>query len=81
MGNIGSDGLPLVNKAMSDDDIVLAQQAILAACDNLDGTKDGMIENFTACTTARVLPELAKVTCRSDLVADKTSSCRLRSYG
>lgn len=77
MGKIGSDGLPLVNKAMSDDDIVLAQQAILAACDNLDGTKDGMIENFAACTTARVLPELAKVTCRSDLVADKTSSCLL----
>ena len=77
MGKIGGDGLPLVNKAMSDDDIVLAQQAILAACDNLDGTKDGMIENFTACTTVRVLPELAKVTCRSDLVADKTSSCLL----
>ncbi|HSI19208.1 MAG TPA: tannase/feruloyl esterase family alpha/beta hydrolase [Sphingomonas sp.] len=77
MGQIGSDGLPLVNKAMSDDDIVLAQQAILAACDNLDGTRDGVIENFTACTTARVLPELAKVTCRSDTVADKTSACLL----
>ena len=77
MGQIGSDGMPLVNKAMSDDDIVLAQQAILAACDTLDGTKDGMIENFTACTTARVLPELAKVTCKSDVVADKTAQCLL----
>jgi feruloyl esterase len=77
MGQIGSDGLPLVNRAMSDDDIVIAQQAILAACDTLDGTKDGMIENFTACTTARVLPELAKVTCPGDRPADKTAQCLL----
>jgi len=77
MGQIGSDGLPLVNKAMSDDDIVLAQQAILAACDNLDGTKDGMIENFRACTTARVLPELARVTCKTDNIAEKSAGCLL----
>jgi feruloyl esterase len=54
MGQIGADGLPLVNKAMSDEDILLAQGAILKACDALDGTQDGMIEHFTACTTARV---------------------------
>jgi feruloyl esterase len=77
MGQTGSDGLPLVNRAMSDDDVVLAQQAILAACDTLDGTQDGMIENFTACTTMRVLPELAKVTCKSDLPASKTGECLL----
>jgi hypothetical protein len=77
MGQMGADGLPLVNKAMSDEDIVLAQGAILAACDTLDGTKDGMIEHFTACTNARVLPELAKVTCNSDALADKTPACLL----
>lgn len=77
LGQLGPDGVPLINKAMSDDDIVVAQQAILAACDRLDGTKDGMIENFTACTTARVLPELQKVTCKGDAPADKTASCLL----
>ena len=77
MGQIGRDGLPLVNKAMSDQDILLAQGAILKACDALDGRTDGMIEHFTACTTARVLPELAKVTCASDNPANKTAACLL----
>lgn len=77
MGQIGADGLPLVNKAMSDDDILLAQGAILKACDALDGTKDGMIEHFTACTTARVMPELMAIACKSDNVIDKTASCLL----
>jgi feruloyl esterase len=74
---MGADGLPLVNRAMSDDDIVLAQHAILAACDGLDGTKDDMIENFTACTTNRVLPKLALITCKSDALTDKTAKCLL----
>jgi feruloyl esterase len=77
MGQIGRDGLPLVNKAMSDQDILLAQGAILKACDALDGRTDGMIEHFTACTTARVLPKLAKVTCASDNPANKTAACLL----
>jgi feruloyl esterase len=77
LGQIGSDGVPLINKAMSDDDVILAQQAILSACDTLDETQDGMIENFTACTTPRVLPELAKVTCKGDTAADKTPTCLL----
>ncbi|NKJ42333.1 tannase/feruloyl esterase family alpha/beta hydrolase [Novosphingobium sp. SG720] len=77
MGQVGSDGLPLVNKAMSDDDILLAQGAILKACDSLDGRTDGMIEHFTACTTARVVPELAKVTCHGDDPAQKTPDCLL----
>lgn len=73
LGFIGADGLPLINKAMSDDDIILAQGAILKACDRLDGTADGMIENFTACTARRVVPELAKITCRHE----KSSDCLL----
>lgn len=77
MGQIGADGLPLVNKAMSDEDILLAQGAILAACDALDGTTDGMIEHFTACTTARVMPEMMKIACKSDNMADKTNACLL----
>ncbi|MBC2651626.1 tannase/feruloyl esterase family alpha/beta hydrolase [Novosphingobium flavum] len=76
-GEVGNDGLPLINRAMSDADIVLAQQAILSACDGLDGTRDGMIEAFPACTTARVVPALAHVTCPGGRPADKTAQCLL----
>lgn len=37
--------------------------AVLAACDKLDGTVDGMINAIGQCTTARVLPELEKREC------------------
>jgi feruloyl esterase len=77
LGQIGADGLPLINKAMSDEDILLAQHAILAACDGLDGTTDGMVENFTACTTRRVLPQLTTIACQGDTPADKTAQCLL----
>lgn len=77
LGQIGSDGLPLINRAMSDEDILLAQGAILAACDRLDGTADGMVENFTACTAGRVGPELARITCKGDTAADKAATCLL----
>ncbi len=77
LGQIGADGLPLINKAMSDEDILLAQRAILAACDALDGTQDGMVENFTACTTPRVLPHLNAIACKGDTSADKTAQCLL----
>lgn len=55
---------PLLNKTFTDEDLDLAAQAVLAACDSLDGLEDGMIENFPACTTALVEPKLAEVTCR-----------------
>ena len=77
LGQVGSDGQPLINRAMSDDDIVVAQQAILAACDTLDGTRDGMIEAFLACTTQQVQPELSRVTCPGNTPADKTAQCLL----
>jgi feruloyl esterase len=63
LGRVDTRGLPLVNRAFSDHDLALVSQAVLAACDRLDGTVDGMVENFTACTTARVAPELAAATC------------------
>lgn len=77
LGQTGGDGLPLINKAMSDEDILLAQHAILAACDGLDGTPDGMVENFTACTTPRVLPHLSAIACKGDTPADKNAQCLL----
>ena len=57
-------GQPLLNKTFTDEDLDLAQQAILAACDELDGLKDGIITDFPACSTARVAPKLAEVTCQ-----------------
>lgn len=41
----------------------LVSEATLAACDALDGTKDGMISAIGKCTSARVLPELRKREC------------------
>ncbi|OFW15798.1 MAG: hypothetical protein A3H29_15155 [Acidobacteria bacterium RIFCSPLOWO2_02_FULL_67_21] len=62
---------PFLNKTFTDDDLLLASSAVLAACDGLDGLTDGMIHNFTACTTAVVQPKLVTITCRGS----KTDSC------
>jgi hypothetical protein len=70
-GAVDAAGLPLVNKAFSDEDLALVSRAVLKACDRLDGTEDGMVENFTACTAARVTKALATVTCREG----KTPAC------
>ena len=66
-----SGGSPLINKAFSDDDLALVSDTILAACDTLDGVKDGMVTNFPSCTNARVYPQLAKITCK----AEKAPTC------
>ena len=71
MGLIGKDGLPNINKTFSDKDLAIASNAITEACDALDGTKDGIIEAFEQCTTARVSPALAAKTC----TGAKTDSC------
>ena len=54
----------LINKTFTDDDLELVSNAALAACDGLDGLADGMVNDFTACTTARVEPKLEEATCR-----------------
>ena len=43
---VDQNNQPLLNKAFTDDDLVLVANAILAACDNLDGVADGMVQNF-----------------------------------
>ena len=57
-------GQPLLTKTFTDEDLDLAAQAILGACDELDGLKDGSIDNFPACTSALVAPRLASITCK-----------------
>jgi pimeloyl-ACP methyl ester carboxylesterase len=57
-------GQPFLNKTFTDEDLNLAAQAILAACDRLDGLEDGIIDNLTACSGPVVAPRLADITCR-----------------
>ena len=56
-------GQPLLNKTFTDEDLDLATQAVLAACDALDGLGDGVIDDFPHCTVALVSTKLAAVTC------------------
>ena len=58
------NGEPLLSKTFTDEDLDLAAQAVLGACDALDGLEDGIIDNFPACTDAVVAPKLAAVTCK-----------------
>lgn len=57
-------GQPLLNKTFTDEDLDLVVQAILSACDRLDGLEDGMIDNFPGCTTAVVAPKLDPLACK-----------------
>jgi feruloyl esterase len=57
-------GQPFLNKSFTDEDLDLAAQAVLAACDGLDGLKDGVIANFPACTAAIVAPKLDAISCK-----------------
>ena len=70
VGAVGQDGLPLLNKSFSDADLALVSTAVLDACDALDGLRDGMVFAFTQCTTARVRPYLARITCRAGKAPD-----------
>ena len=75
MGFTTAEGLPLAGKAMSEEDLLLVSGAVLKACDALDGLADGMVENYTACTTARVAPALEALAC----TGPKTTDCLLRA--
>lgn len=70
-GAIDTNGQLLLNKSFTDADLALVSQAVLDACDALDGVKDGMVFAFTQCTTPRVRPMLARITC----AGAKTEAC------
>ena len=53
-------------QSFSPTDFKLVGDAILAACDKDDGAADGMVGAFAQCTSQKVLPQLAKVTCAGD---------------
>ena len=62
---------PLIAKLYTDADFQLVSNAILDACDSLDGLKDGISSNLGACTDAVVVPKLSALTCQGT----KTASC------
>jgi pimeloyl-ACP methyl ester carboxylesterase len=66
-----SAGNPLINKTYTDQDLLLIRNAVLAACDKLDGLEDGIVDNMPACTSQLVNTELAAVTC----TGAKTANC------
>lgn len=66
-----TNGDPFLPDAFSVDDQTLLGAAIEKACDGLDGLVDGIIENYSACTNARVYPQLAALTC----TGAKTAAC------
>jgi feruloyl esterase len=45
----GEDGKPDLGSALSDDDLKLLAQGVLAACEGADGLKDGMVRDPAAC--------------------------------
>jgi feruloyl esterase len=65
------NGEPFINKAFSDEDLGLVSNAVVSACDKLDGVEDGMIGNFHACTNALVKPRLEALKCKGQ----KDSTC------
>lgn len=66
-------GAPAINKTFTDPDLMLVRNGVLAACDGLDGLKDGIVDNMPACTNAVVKPEMDKLQC----TGAKTDSCLL----
>ncbi len=70
-GHRDANGRPLINKIYTDADLQLVSNAVLAACDGLDGLQDGISNNIDACTDAVVHPKLAALACSGE----KTASC------
>lgn len=70
-GLISGFGVPYANNTFTNQDLQLISNAVLKACDHLDGVVDGMVSNSQACTTRRVRPLLNALRCE----ADKTPAC------
>lgn len=51
-GNLDRNGLPFLNKTFTDADVSVLTAGIAQACDALDGVRDGISQDFKACTAA-----------------------------
>jgi feruloyl esterase len=69
--SLSINGQPYLVDTFSDGDLVLAADAILAACDALDGLVDGIVDNYAACKNRQVYPQLEAIQC----IGAKTASC------
>ena len=70
-GHLDANGRPLFGKVYTDADFQLVANAVMEACDGLDGLKDGIANNTDACTDAVVVPKLNALTCQGA----KTTGC------
>lgn len=70
-GKLLPNGQPAIGLSYSDQDLMLVRNAVLSACDSLDGLADGVVDNLPSCTTAKVHAQLQGVQC----VGAKTASC------
>nr|WP_243415057.1 tannase/feruloyl esterase family alpha/beta hydrolase [Altererythrobacter segetis] len=52
-----------LTRSFSGADLDLVRGAVLASCDADDGLRDGIVGAFRQCTSAKVLPELKRLTC------------------
>ncbi len=68
---ISGFGVPYANNTFTNADLQLISNAILKACDQLDGLADGMVSNPNACTTPVVAPFINALQC----TGGKTASC------
>jgi Tannase and feruloyl esterase len=66
-------------QALSMQDMGLVKQAVLTACDGLDGAKDGMVSNYAQCTAARVVPYLQRLQCAATLKASCLAPAKLQA--
>ena len=60
---ISGFGVPYANNTFTNADLQLLSNAILKACDQLDGLVDGMVSNPNACTTPVVKPFIDALKC------------------
>ena len=79
-GHVDAAGRPLINKVYSDADLQLISGAVLAACDGLDGLKDGIVNHIDACTDAAVAPQLKALACIGDKAATCLSSAQIDAF-
>jgi hypothetical protein len=70
-GLFDAKGGPLLGRTYTDADVTLISEAVLAACDDLDGVKDQMVLNAPACTGQLIAPKLDALVC----TGEKTATC------
>lgn len=73
LGLVSVNNLPLASNTFTNQDLQLISNAVLDACDGMDGVADGMVGNFHQCTTRVVRPKLHALQC----AGAKSPSCLL----